>query len=59
MKSLVLALGYAVLAAKGSSPMVGKAAPDFAVADWPQKPEVNLRNLRGRTVILILYHTAC
>ncbi len=57
MQSLALALSCAAFAAQGSIHEV--VAPDLLTSSWPGKPEVHLRNMRGRQVILILYHTAC
>ena len=59
MQSLALTLSCAVLGGIPPSSVVGKQAPDLVVANWPGKPEVHLRNLRGRYVILALYNTAC
>ena len=59
MHSLALTLSCAVLVGSSRSPMVGQQAPDLIVASWPGKPEVHLRNMRGRYVILTLYNTAC
>lgn len=59
MQSLALALSCAVLGGTPPSRAVGKQAPDLVVANWPGKPGVHLRNLRGRYVILTLYNTAC
>jgi peroxiredoxin len=59
VNALVLALGLSAFAAGGESPLVGKPAADVVCRDWPTGQEVSLRNLRGRKVILVLYHTAC
>lgn len=59
MNALALAFGLAALGAGGASDMLGKPAPDLLVAEWPTGPAVHLRNLRGRKVVLLLYHTAC
>ena len=62
MNGLALAVTYATLATgatSGPSAMIGKEAPDVFASRWAVKPAVHLRNLRGRKVVLALYHTAC
>ena len=62
MNGLALAVATATLAtgADGSmTSMTGKDAPGLFASRWAVQPEVHLRNLRGRKVVLALYHTAC
>lgn len=58
MNALVLVSG-AVLAMAGETTMTGQEAPGFIVADWVAGPEVSLRNIQGRKMLVFLYHTAC
>ncbi|MHC4502580.1 MAG: hypothetical protein ACYTFI_04675 [Planctomycetota bacterium] len=59
MNALALVTTCAALAASGGTTMTGQQAPDFIVADWVVKPEVHLRNIRGRKALVFMYHTAC
>ncbi len=59
MKGLAALAMCASLSASGATSMKGKTAPDLFVADWVVTPEVNLRTIRGRKAVLLLYHTAC
>lgn len=59
MNALALALSCATVAAGGGTTMVGRDAPDLIVDKWVVKPEVHLRNVRGRKAVVFLYHTAC
>ena len=62
MNGFALAVTCAALATGaggGATSMTGKQAPGLFVSKWGVGPEVHLRNLRGRKVVLALYHTAC
>ena len=59
MNVLALLSTCAALGASGGTTMTGQEAPDFIVADWAVKPEVHLRNIRGRKALIFMYHTAC
>ena len=59
MYALAVAVTSAALAAGGGTTMTGKDAPDLMVGEWIPKVDVNLRNIRGRKALILLYHTAC
>ena len=59
MNALALFLSCGAFAAGGETTMTGRDAPDLIVSEWVVKPEVSLRNIRGRKAIVYLYHTAC
>jgi hypothetical protein len=61
MGAAAFALSAAIAAAapSGGTEMTGRPAPDLVVSQWPNQPQAFLRNLRGRKVVLFLYHTAC
>ncbi len=62
MSGLALADSCAALATGaglGGTSITGKEAPDVFVSEWAVQPEVHLRNLRGRKVVLALYDAAC
>ncbi len=62
MSGLALAFACVALATGaglGGTSMTGKETPDLFVSEWAVQPEVHLRNLRGRKVVLALYDIAC